>query len=273
MDTLPAHVGPARHYHKGSCGTLLILRFVGGSVLPRAAPYALIAAGYTAALHTQVTCSVWPSFCSNGHPVYTAEDRPFLFVHTYSYHAVLLSSGFGLVFRLQQSLARYWEARSAAQSMAAKWCDVALMALAFDEAADDDDAASAVGSNGAAERAEFARCVVHLMSLLHAAAMHSLRGDTTLASLQPRTARARAEETATARAGRGCGVLAYGASARGPILLLGGLSPAEHSRLRASAERPHIVLSWVTRLIVRRRRAGGLQVDAPHCVAAAPVPQ
>ena len=130
---LPAHVGPARTYAKGVCGALRLLRQLHGSVVPRVLPWATVAAGYTAILHTQVTCNSWPSFCSNGHPEWQAEDRPSLFVHTYGYHAVLLASGFGLVFRLNQSLARYWEARTATQSMASKWCDVALSQVSAEQ--------------------------------------------------------------------------------------------------------------------------------------------
>ena len=119
---LPPHVGPARQYQKGLCGTILLLRYLRGSVIPRVLPWAALAAGYTAVLHSQVSCNVWPTFCSNGHPDLGRDaERPFLFVHTYSYHAILLASGFGLVFRLNHSLARYWEARSAIQAMAAKW--------------------------------------------------------------------------------------------------------------------------------------------------------
>ena len=251
---LPRHIGPARSYAKGWCGTLQLLRHVGGSALPRALPWGLIAAGYTAALHSTVSCNVWPTFCANGHPEYGRSEREFLLVHTYAYHAVLLASGFGLVFRLNQSLMRYWEARSAAQSMAAKWCDGLLMALSFDE---DPAAEGGAADTGAA----FARSLIHLGSLLHAVAMHTLRGDKTLDSLRKRTR----EEATTSRhslsAWLGDGSVS---AARAPIEVLGGVSPAERAALLGSAERVHIVLGWLTRLLVRRRNRGGLaQAEAP----------
>jgi hypothetical protein len=156
---LPTHTSPSRPYQKGFCGTIILLRHLSGSAFPRVLPWALLASAYTAMLHTTVSCNVWPTFCSNGHPSFEREDRPFLFVHTYSYHAILLASGFGLVFRLNQSLARYWEARSASQNMAAKWCDVALMALTFDE----EDAPDVAESK---QCDTWARCFLHLMCRL-----------------------------------------------------------------------------------------------------------
>ena len=251
----PERPSPGRTYRKGFLGTFFLLHHIRGSALLNTLPWAVLGAAYTAALHTQVSCNVWPTFCSNGHPQFEREDRPFLFVHTYSYQVILLASGFGLVFRLNQSLARYWEARTAAQNMAAKWCDVALMGLTFDEEEAPADA----------ERKQcvaFSRCLVHLVSLLHAVALHSLRGDDpALATLQPHAC-----EPAGAPRARGCCAdinADYDATARGAISLLGGLAEEERRGLLASTEPVHVVLGWLTRLIVRRRRKGGLGVDAP----------
>ena len=52
--------------------------------------------------------------------------------------------------------------------MAAKWADAALQVVAFDEAAE--------GEAGASSPA-FVAYAVHAFSLLHATALHSLRGD------------------------------------------------------------------------------------------------
>ena len=246
---LPRHRGPGRPYRKGVCGPLLLLCQVWGSVVPRVLPWAVLAAVYTALLHSSVTCNVWPAYCSNGHPSFEREDRPFLFVHTYGYQAVLLASGFGLVFRLNQSLARYWEARTASQNFASKWCDVILMALAFDEEV---DAATAARKQCDA----WGRCLLHLMSLLHAIALHTLRGDESLETLQPRGSQPQGRASPA-------GFNSHGASAAGPICLLGGLDPSERAVLQSSASRVHIVLGWLIRLIVRRRKSGGLAVDAP----------
>ena len=249
--SLPSHASPARTYQKGLCGSLLLLRHLSGSAVPRVVPWAALAACYTAVLHSYVSCNVWPTFCSNGHPSFEREGRPFLFVHTYSYHAILLASGFGLVFRLNQSLSRYWEARTASQNMAAKWCDVALMALAFD--------AEYTATTAADKQCDaFARCFTHLMSLLHATALHTLRGDAKLDTMQPR-----GEPLGLASPPCCAGWDSYGSSGSGPIEVVGGLAPQERRKLSTSAERVHVVLSWVTRLLVHRRKSGGLAVDAP----------
>ena len=49
---------------------------------------------------------------------------------------ILVIAGFGIVFRGNQSLMRYWEARSAAQNAASKWADAVLMAVHFDDEAE-----------------------------------------------------------------------------------------------------------------------------------------
>lgn len=147
--------------------------------------------------------------------------------------------------------------------MAAKWCDVLSMALAFDELPD---------ATGCQERecAPFARCVTHLCSLLHAVALHTLRGDLTLGTLSPYAAPLSPQR-------RGVRALFCGGrdalrreraaaafSARNPIAVLGGVTAAERARLAASAERVHVVIGWLTRLLVRRRKSGGLsEAEAP----------
>ena len=228
--TLPAHVSP-------SVGLFTLA----GSALPRVLPWAAIAAVYTGLLHHYIACDVWPSFCANGHPNFKGDtENSFLFVHTYSYHAILFASGFFLVMRLNQSMARYWEARSSVANMAAKWLDGAIMALAFDEA-----------PTKTSQPAEFGRAVLHLASLLHAVTMHTLRDDATLDTLSARSLEAEVG---------GGGEKKQGGT---PIAMLGGVSEAERRRLACSAERVHLVIGWWTRLLVRRRKSGGLDHDAP----------
>ena len=272
--TLPPHRGPSRGYYgnfarkdssRSSYGA--VLWSLRGSVLPRVLPWATLAGAYAGILHEIVACNYWPAFCGNGgHPANPdAPNRPpFLFVHTYAYHAILLSSGFGLVFRLNQSLTRYWEARTAAQNAAAKWMDGALMALAFDDEEEGD-------KKETKECAAFARTVAHLASLLHAVALHTLRGDSTLASLVERDAQAVIAAGSDVAAGAQPKLVlcdfapeaSHRFAARNPIHVLGGVHPAEARRLQLTAERVHMVLSWIHRLLVRRRKAGGLAHDAP----------
>ena len=257
------HVGPAgRTYYKGPCGTFLLLRLIVGSFMPRVLPWALVGAAYAAILHESIACNVWPTFCENAHPEFEVQDRPFLFVHTYAYQATLVASGFGLVFRLNQSLVRYWEARTASQNAAAKWTDGVLMSLAFDEETE---------LSEAKQCPEFARCVVHLASLLHAVALHMLRGDRTLDTLLPRCVGAAGASAAESTepslsvcdSWRGSERANAAFAARNPLSVLGGVTHAERQRLASTAERVHVVLGWLTRLLVRRRKSGGLAHDAP----------
>uniref|UniRef100_A0A7S0LBB2 Uncharacterized protein n=1 Tax=Coccolithus braarudii TaxID=221442 RepID=A0A7S0LBB2_9EUKA len=262
---LPVHVGPARTYAEGGVfvRTYLLFRYLGNSAISRALPWAIIAAGYAVVLELTMSCNFWPSFCANsqGTPSPDASDKDFFFQHTYAYQAILSTTGLCLVFRLNQSLMRYWEARSSTQAMAAKWADALLMCLAFDEPADP-PADHAL----AQEAAAFARSIVHLSSLLHAIAMHTLRGDTSFDSLRARTRPL--HEQSRKKNLNGCGVLCgdtpSDVNERNPIGVLGGLSAAERVRLEASAERVHVALGWIHRLVVRRRKRGGMaQAEAP----------
>lgn len=218
-----------------------------------------MAAGYTVAIHHSISCQHWPSLCA-------LEGERFLFIHPYAYQGILLSSGFGLVFRLNQSYSRYWEARSAVQSASAKWIDGVAMSLAFD----DESLTSAVDP----KHAGFARCVLHLASLLHAIAMAALRGDTELGTLvTANAAAAAATSDATPPPSsqsvrlRGCcestaaSVAAF--SARNPLAVLGGITEEELRLLGPCTQRFHLVAGWLQRLLVRRRRRGGLSHDAP----------
>jgi predicted membrane chloride channel (bestrophin family) len=236
-------------------------RHLSSSVFPRVLPWALLASAYTVLIHHTVACKAWPSLCAE-------QGLEFFFIHPYAYQGIMLSSGFTLVFRLNQSYARYWEARSALQNAMAKWCDGVAMAIAFDE-----DVRPGQGPD-AHDRAAFARTVCHLVSLLHACAMHALRGDDdTLGSLVPAT-----PETPGALFGSDstvgvrlswltcCASAESAAStfaARNPIPVLGGVTAEERVRLRASRQRVHMVEAWLMRLLVRRRQRGGLSHDAP----------
>ena len=68
--------------------------------------------------------------------------------------------------------------------MAAKWADAALQVVAFDEAAE--------GEEGASSPA-FVAYAVHAFSLLHATALHSLRGDSMEGALMPAPLHPRAQ--------------------------------------------------------------------------------
>ena len=252
----------------------LFVRHVLASILPRVLPYAIVAAAYTAVVDLYVSCNLWPSLCG-------AAGESFLFIHPYGYQAILLCTGYGLVLRLNQSYTRYWECRTGIQNAASKWADAVLMAAAFD---DDEGFA---GGSAAGPHGDFARACVHLCSLLHAVALHSLRGDPQ--AYRHACAAAAARTRRQGRGGKGgssqrdddvddaaCAPPplppptttpwcfdSAASCARHPIRLIGGVTPDERARLAASPQPVHLVAGWLTRLLVRRRRRGGLQHDAP----------
>lgn len=218
-------------------------------MLPRVLPFAVLGAIYTSFIQWRVACKLWPTYCA-------ANDLPLFFIHPYPYQAVLLCSGFCLVFRLNQSLARFWEARTATQNMSAKWLDGIMMCVRFDAPDDTQDR-----RNG--EHKEFARCIVHLASLLHAAAVHTLRGDDSLDTLVPRKP-VKTEISPRPRLRCGMQPSACDSYERdNPIAVVGGVAAHEAARLRQTTQRVHLVLGWIMRLLVRRRREGGLCHDAP----------
>lgn len=221
-------------------------------VIPRTLPWACLAAGYTAAIHFTLSCQHWPSLCAmNG--------ESFFFIHPYAYQIILVCSGFALVFRLNLSHARYWEARTAVQNCSAKWLDGAMMAMSFD---DDEGFAD---SSAQRQHAIFASCVLHLASLLHGTAMHTLRGDGA-GSVDTLVVHDGDPVPLDVRARSCCSSPAAARSAfeaRNPIAVLGGVTLVERRRLADERQRVHLVLGWLTRLLVRRRRRGGMQHDAP----------
>ena len=54
-------------------------------------------------------------------------ERRVLLHSSHAYQIILVCSGFALVFRLNLSHARYWEARTAVQNCSAKWLDGAMI--------------------------------------------------------------------------------------------------------------------------------------------------
>merc|ERR1712198_364356 len=111
----------------GSC--TIGWRHLTSTVLVRVLPWAAVAAAWTVAIDYVFLCQAWPTLCNE-------EDGTFFFIHPYAYQGILLSSGFALMFRLTQSYARYWEARSAMQNACAKWLDGVNMSLVFDDDGD-----------------------------------------------------------------------------------------------------------------------------------------
>ena len=311
-------IGPAyRSPHSSAfCSPQLLFRQT-GSAFVRVLPFGIAAAAYTLVLHLFRTCAMWPSLCP---------AEKLIFIHPYPLQGILILSNFSLVYRVNQSLMRYWEARSAAQNASSKWADAVLMAVAFD-----DEDGVGVGTLQESHEA-FACCAVHLGSLLHAVAMHTLRGDRSLETLQPRrvgrnhaseashsslpslaeaaaamppaddtaadAADAAADKSADPESGGGGGgpissevqrlasrqaratprlavsglatsreTAAAEFARRNRIEVLGGIRPSERQKLERSEQRVYLVVGWLLRLLVRRRRRGGLSHDSPIVAA------
>merc|ERR1712107_929613 len=155
-----------------------------------------------------------------------------------------------------------------AQNMAAKWGDAALQVLAFDEIAD-----VSLAKSGAI----FRRRIVHGFSLMHGVALLTMRGDSDLSfestdidfvpgqvkragSLS--MSREGASSNSNAAPENNLGRSSY-CSRYPPLELLGGLGENEQALLLDARERVHLVMTWLVKELVARRKAGGIAAEAP----------
>merc|ERR1711865_1189681 len=83
--------------------------------------------------------------------------------------------GFILIFRSNFGYQRYWEGRTRIEDMGSKWMDALYEVICFDEATVNKVAIE--GGGGVESGVEFRNRFIHLMSLMHALALQSLRGD------------------------------------------------------------------------------------------------
>ena len=106
---------------------------------------------------------------------YASQTIEQAFHNPYPYQLYAYVVGFSLVFRCNLSYNRFWEARGALATMGSKWADVALQLRVFDE-----EGIRKLGAPAESDRdydTSFAEHAVHLVSLMHAVALRSLRGD------------------------------------------------------------------------------------------------
>lgn len=190
------------------------------------------------------------------------------YLHPYPYSLFASSVAFLIIFRMNLSYSRYWEARSNISTMSSKWADAVIQVISFDEAAKD-------VPGGTQFRAEF----LHTMSLMHALAMQSLRGERSLRSLTsasflgvedpPPVDAAQLHDWVVARGARSYLFLRadpqhyeqYWTSQ--PLPVIGGLNRLEECVLAPSADRVFLIFCWVHRELVARRSVGGIREDAP----------
>ena len=143
---------------------------------------------------------------------YAGDETRLWFDHPYPYSIFAFILGFVLIFRTNFGYQRYWEGRTRIQDMASKWVDALYEVIVFDEQSVDEKAKNGawVGTNAEGKAtagcdvcqqmtevanklrpnkcaqcnatriesgAQFRVYFIHLMSLMHALALQSLRGD------------------------------------------------------------------------------------------------
>ena len=147
-------------YRKRWCGLLDL--HIYGSPFPRTMIYAMAAAGVGAALEA-TGVDLYSLHSSN------SQDG---FVHPYPYQMYAFIVGFGLIFRTNLAYSRYWEGRDAIANMGSKWADAVLQFDSFLlEPGKNDD------GEDAEELSSIKAQFLHAMSLTHALAIMTIRGD------------------------------------------------------------------------------------------------
>ena len=104
----------------------LVLRWYGAAT-GRAAPYALVCAAATLALHVAVPARVRDRY----------EEG---WLHPYPFQTFAYVAGFAIVFRNNYAYQRYLSAREGLQQMGSKFADLTSQAMAFDLVQDVPDA-------------------------------------------------------------------------------------------------------------------------------------
>ena len=129
----------------------LVLRWYGAAT-GRAAPYALVCAAATLALHVAVPARVRDRY----------EEG---WLHPYPFQTFAYVAGFAIVFRNNYAYQRYLQAREGLQQMGSKFADLTSQAMAFDLVQDVPDTGEVQPARAAREREleAFRDAFVHLV--------------------------------------------------------------------------------------------------------------
>lgn len=127
-----------------------------GSAFPRALPFSLLSALLAGLLRA-----------------YASEAVDSQLRHPYPYQAFAFIVGFMIVFRSNLGYQRYWEGRTSLTLMTSKLTDAVVQVLTFDQGTLPD----APTPDQAEAASRFRDNIVHLVSLLHAVALQTLRED------------------------------------------------------------------------------------------------
>eukprot|EP00210_Caulerpa_lentillifera_P008030 g7667.t1 len=278
-------------YHKRLWGLPLLCRFY-GSALPRCLPLALMSGALTLVLELTAGED------ANSHAPTQSEEDPWWW-HPYPFQTFAFIVGFMLVFRSNFGYARYWEARTNLQLMSTRWMDALTQCIAFDACT-----LPSTLTDEALQKADlFQGKITHLISLLHALALQTLRFDYEAENLQLHTSKSKRppmdayklngyfEENVGWFSWKNCFQLGSSETTRAkyyqllPLYVIHGLSKDERMALGLTTkktaskkttngshmelatplktDRVQTVMSWIHRLILRRRREGGLAVEPP----------
>mmetsp|Transcript_6724 Transcript_6724/g.23459 ORF Transcript_6724/g.23459 Transcript_6724/m.23459 type:complete len:254 (-) Transcript_6724:50-811(-) len=248
-------------YSKRLWGLPLAIR-VQGSAFPRSFVFALMSGLAAAAFHHWARESIQDAW-----------------EHPYPFAAFASVVGFILVFRINNSYNRYWQARLEVQHISSKLVDTVSFLLAFDEMTD---------QGGSNNRLLFRRRMVHLVSLLHALTFQQLRCESNVDNLAAHGVRGSplppGQLDAARRSHGRFSWLKLQTGSRAaevlhditPISVIGGVSSAEKAvlsnvgwqregqRLPANGEgvwmvgeKATLVSNWLTTLLFRRRHEIG----------------
>ena len=157
-------------YNPRRCFGYIVLTSCKGSSFFSAMPLPILATLFTLAIKLLPETFHVPA-TSAGDEKDTAEA---LITHPQASYALTSIVGFLLLFRSNLAYSRFWEGRTAVQNMGAAWAEVGSLVVAFDSAA-----------KGRDDYGEWKADFVHLLSLIHALAVMSLRTDADLSNIVP----------------------------------------------------------------------------------------
>ncbi len=155
-------------YNPRRCAGYIVLTSCKGSSFFKAMPLPFVATAFTLLIKLMPHIFKVPDTRAGD----DVETETQLIDHPQASYALTSIVGFLLLFRSNLAYGRFWEGRTAVQNMGAAWAEVGSLVISFDSA-----------SKGRRDYAEWKADFVHLLSLMHALAVMSLRTDADLTNL------------------------------------------------------------------------------------------
>lgn len=155
-------------YNPRRCAGYIVLTSCKGSSFFKAMPLPIAATVFTLLIKLMPHTFKVPDTRAGD----DVETETPLIGHPQASYALTSIVGFLLLFRSNLAYARFWEGRTAVQNMGTAWAEVGSLVISFDSV-----------SKGRIDYAEWKADFVHLLSLMHALAVMSLRTDADLTNL------------------------------------------------------------------------------------------